>query len=517
MGVAQPSASMAATEGAGGAPLSLSVLVPVCNERYLVAESLRQLRVLADDPGLARIQVVVVDDGSTDGTAEVLRQFADTEAAPANSPPRFEWTFLKHERNRGKGAAIQTALARADGDVCIIHDADLEYRPADISRILRTMVENNADTVFGSRFAGGEVRRVLMYRHQLANKLLTFLCNLVSNLNLTDVWTCYKAIRTSLLRSIPIVSNDFRIEPELAIKLGKREARIFEVPISYFGRTYAEGKKIGFKDALLALVAVARFGFSDDIYCADEHGSRILARLARAPRFNAWMAEVIRPYCGDRVLEIGSGVGNLSRVLLPRAHYVASDVNPLYLQTLENLAADRPYLAASYCDVTNLASYPRDGGGFDTVICLNVLEHVDDDRQSLANIRSVLGEGGRAIVLVPQGPWNFGTLDGVLGHQRRYTRESLARLGADCGMQIEHLIEFNRVGAIAWFLNGKLLRRRSFGLGQIWLLNLLTPLMRAVDGVLPIPPLSLIAVMTASAPRSVAPPRLSDDSAPASS
>ncbi len=480
--------------------ISLSILVPACNERYQVAESLRRLKVLGNDPYLTRVQVIVVDDGSTDGTGEVLRSFDSGETVlPPGAPVRFEWVFLKHEHNRGKGAAIQTALARADGDVCIIHDADLEYQPADISRIIKTLVENDADAVFGSRFSGGEVRRVLLYRHQLANKFLTFLCNLVSNLNLTDVWTCYKAIRTPLLRSIPIVSNDFRIEPELAIKLAKREARIFEVPISYFGRTYAEGKKIGWKDAVLALWAVIQFGFSDDIYCADEYGSQILARLARAPRFNAWMADAIRPHCGDRVLEIGSGVGNLSRALLPRSQYVASDVNPLYVQTLENLAADRPYLSASYCDVTDLSSYPRDAGGFDTVICLNVLEHVADDRQALLNIRAVLGEGGRAIVLVPQGPWNFGTLDHVLGHQRRYTRETLGRLAADCGMRIEQLIEFNRIGTIAWFLNGKLLRRHGFGLGQVWLLNLLTPLMRFADAISPLPPLSLIAVMTRSA------------------
>jgi glycosyltransferase involved in cell wall biosynthesis/phospholipid N-methyltransferase len=474
-----------------GRTLSLSVLVPVYNERYLVAESLRRLETLAQDEKLRAVEIIVVDDGSSDGTREVLADFA----ASHRSAGKLTWRFLRHPRNLGKGNAVRTALAEASGDACIIHDADLEYHPADISRLAKVYLEHDADAVFGSRFSGSEVRRALLHRHQLANKLLTFLCDLVSNVNLTDVWTCYKLVRTALFKSIPLVSNDFRIEPEITIKLAKREARIFEVPISYFGRTYTEGKKINWRDGLLAILAIVRFGLSDAIYREDEFGSRILARLARAPRFNAWMADTIRPFLGERVLEIGSGVGNLSRALLPRAHYVASDVNPLYLQTLANLADGRPYLQSSYCDVRDLESYPATDGGYDSVICLNVLEHVSDDRRSLLNIAAVLAPRGRAIVLVPSGPWNFGTLDEVLGHRRRYTRATLTALADACGLEVRELIEFNRVGTIAWFLNGKILRKRSFGLGQIWLLNLLTPLMRAVDRILPLPPLSLIAVL----------------------
>jgi SAM-dependent methyltransferase len=356
-------------------------------------------------------------------------------------------------------------------------------------------LEQDADAVFGSRFAIGGARRALMFRHQLGNKFLTLICNLITNLNLTDVWTGYKAIRTDLFKSIPIIANDFRLEPEITIKLAKREARIFEVPVSYFGRTYQEGKKIGWRDAVLALGAMLRWSISDNIYQADAYGSRVLARLGRAPRFNAWMADVIRPYCGERVLEIGSGVGNLTRRLIPRASYVASDINPLYLQTLSNLGAGRPYMKTAYCDVTDLSSFPRIDQEYDTVICLNVIEHVDDDRAALVNINRVLARSGRAIVLVPQGPGNLGTLDEVLGHRRRYTRKGLAELAAECGFEVSRMIDFNRMGTVAWFLNGKMLRRRNFGLGQIWMLNLLTPLFRRMDNMLPLPPLSLIAVL----------------------
>jgi 2-polyprenyl-3-methyl-5-hydroxy-6-metoxy-1,4-benzoquinol methylase len=324
---------------------------------------------------------------------------------------------------------------------------------------------------------------------------------MVSNLNLTDVWTCYKAMRTSLLKSIPLVSNDFRIEPELTIKLAKRNARIFEIPIRYAGRTYAEGKKIGFRDAFLGIWAVVRFGVRDDIYTDDKYGSQILSRLARARRFNAWMAEVIKPFCGERVLEVGAGTGNLTLELTPRSQYVTSDNNPLYLTSLENLCSSRPYLRASFCDVTDARTFPADQGGYDTVICLNVLEHLEDDRGALMNLRRALTAEGRAIVLVPNGPWNFGTLDRVLGHRRRYTKQSLRALTEECGFHIERLIMFNRVGTVAWFLNGKLLRRRHFGMAQIWLLNLITQLVKILDPMIPLPALSIIAILRPASER----------------
>jgi SAM-dependent methyltransferase len=219
--------------------------------------------------------------------------------------------------------------------------------------------------------------------------------------------------------------------------------------------------------------------------------------MSRAPRFNAWRADTIRPFCGQRILEIGSGTGNLTKRLIPRDQYVASDINPLYLQTLQALTSDRPYLDVTLTDVTRGETFPHPAGGFDTVVCLNVVEHVDDDVGALRNIREVLAPAGQAIVLVPQGPEVFGTLDEVLGHRRRYTVE---RLAADAGFRVKQLVHFNRVGRPAWWLNGTLLKRRKFGLGQIIMLNLLTPIFRLVDGALPFDALSLIAVMEKAEP-----------------
>jgi glycosyltransferase involved in cell wall biosynthesis len=515
---------------------SLSVLVPVYDEQHLVAASLARLEVLAQSPHLERVQVVVVDDASRDGTPEVLRAFAAERGivlapAPPHAPRRgtgrpeavrlgagtsgrIAWLFLRHLRNGGKGTAVQTALAEADGAISVIHDADLEYHPRDILRIVKVFVDEQADAVFGSRFAGGEARRALLYRHEIGNRFLTFLTNVVTNVNLTDMETCYKAVRTDLLRSIPIVSNDFRLEPELTVKLAKREARIFEVPISYSGRTYQEGKKIGWRDGVKAILAILRFWLSDRVYVADEHGSHVLGRISRAPRFNAWMADTIRPYCGQKVLEIGSGTGNLTRRLVPRGRYVASDVNPLYLQTLRGLTADRPYLDVTLTDVARGESFPTVPGGFDTVVCLNVIEHVDDDGGALENIRRVLAPEGNAIVLVPHGPRLFGTLDEVLGHRRRYTETSLRTVAEASGFEVVRILRFNRVGTPAWWLNGRVLRRRTFGLVQIAILNLLTPVFRAVDRTLPFPPLSLVAILRPAGTEASARPAPARSAAP---
>jgi SAM-dependent methyltransferase len=207
------------------------------------------------------------------------------------------------------------------------------------------------------------------------------------------------------------------------------------------------------------------------------------------------MADVIRPFLGTRLLEIGSGTGAMTRRLVPRDLYVASEVDPLHLETLRNLGTDRPYLTARYTDVTDISSYPRVEGGFDSVVCLNVIEHVDDDVGALRNVREALAHGGRAVVLVPSGPWNFGTLDEALGHRRRYTVDGLREVAERAGLAVTEVIPFNRLSSLPWWVNGRLLRRRSAGRFQIGTVDWLTPAARRLDRFLPLPPLSLVAVM----------------------
>ncbi len=471
---------------------TLSVLVPVYNEEHLVATSLGRLLCLGDSPLLARIQIIVVDDGSSDRTPKAIAQFKESLGESQNE--KLNWLFIRQDKNAGKAAAIHTALSAATEELCVIHDADLEYHPADLLKMVEVFVAEQADAVFGSRFLASEYRRVLFFRHELGNRFLTLLCNMVSDLNLSDMETCYKMVRTSLLKSIPLTGKGFEIEPEITIKLAKRGARIFEVPIRYAGRTYQEGKKIGWKDGVRAVTAILSFAWSDNIYANDIYGSQILGRLNRAPRFTKWMADTIRPFVGNRVLEIGAGTGNLTAQLIPRHKYWSTDINPLYLMYLENVGRNRPYMTVGFTDAEKAESYPQDQN-FDTVICLNVVEHLADDRGALMNIRSALEPGGRAIILVPCGPQLYGTLDEVLGHHRRYTKKSLAAVISAAGFELEKFLEFNRVGVIAWWLNGRVLHRRIFGLWQIKLLNLMTPIFRMIDGILPLPPLSLIAVI----------------------
>ena len=287
-----------------GERLKLSVLAPLYNEEELVGALLESVIAAPLPPGMT-MEIIVADDGSTDSSVE------EVEAVAARHPGAIR--LLKTERNQGKGAALRRAIAEAQGDFAIIQDADLEYDPREYPRILAPLLDGRADAVYGSRFMVAGERRVLYFWHSLANHLLTGMCNIFADLNLTDMETCYKAFRTPLLKSIPIKSQRFGFEPEITIKLAKRQARIYETPISYNGRTYEEGKKIGLKDAFNAFWVILTASFSSDIYL--DKDKAILDAFSDAPNFNRWIADIIKPHVGKRVLEIGAGIGNLTRVL----------------------------------------------------------------------------------------------------------------------------------------------------------------------------------------------------------
>jgi glycosyltransferase involved in cell wall biosynthesis len=224
----------------------VSVVMPCYNERPTIVASVK--RVL--DAPFAK-EVVVVDDGSTDGTRDVLKN--EVEKLPGVR-------VFYQPKNRGKGAALHRGFAEARGDIIIVQDADLEYDPRDIPSVVQPIIDGDADVVYGSRFLGGP-HRVLYYWHSVGNALLTTVSNMISDLNLTDMETCYKAFRTEVLRDIHLEEERFGFEPEVTVKLSRRPGiRIYEVPISYRGRTYEEGKKIGMKDAFRAMYCLARYG-----------------------------------------------------------------------------------------------------------------------------------------------------------------------------------------------------------------------------------------------------------------
>lgn len=468
----------------GRRSLDLSVLVPVYNERHLVEASLRRLLALRHEL-IRSLQVIVVDDGSRDGSAEIVARVAQNDSRVL---------FIRHERNRGKGAAVQTALEHATGDVTIIHDADLEYNPEDIPAILVPFVAEGADAVFGSRYLSAPYRRALMHRHTTLNRFLTSASSWLTDLHLSDVETCYKAVRTPLLKSIPLRSRDFRLEIELAFKLAKRRASVFEVPIRYLPRSYREGKKIRARDGFLALAAMAHYTMIDDVYKEDEYGTRILVEMERARRFNVWMGDTLRPYVGDRVLELGAGIGTLTSQFIPRDEYVASDVNPHYLDYLRSYSWGKPYLEVARIDATEPSDFHGLDGRFDTVLMVNVLEHLDNRVEVLRNVHRALAPGGRAVILVPQHPGLYGSLDEALEHRLRYRPEELRGELEGAGFAVERMFDFNRFSVPGWWLNARLLRRKTFSRLQLKVLDTLMPALRRVDRVWPWGGLSLLAM-----------------------
>ncbi len=465
--------------------LSISVIMPVYNEVYTVAECIRKV-IAVKSPHISEIELIVIDDGSKDGTREILHQM---EKRYTNL------IYIEHPKNQGKGAALRTGISKASKDVCIIQDADLEYDPNDFHKLMLPFIKEGADAVYGSRFLVRGYTRLLYYRHAMVNRFLTFLANLITDINFTDMETCYKAVRTKLLKSIPIRSNGFDFEPEISVKLTKRGAHIFEVPISYSGRTKEEGKKISWKDGPKALMTLLKYSFIDDIYKKGQYGSHILLSLTQAPNFSKWMADIIRPFLGKRVLEIGAGIGNLTKQLTPRQRYVASEINEYYLDYLKNYCKNKPYLEVEKINLINSDDFIDFKENFDTVVCLNVLEHVENDINSLKNIYSALSPGGKAIILVPQGQWLFSSLDKEVGHYRRYSTDQLIEIMRTAGFEIEQTIQsFNKIGVLSWIINGKLLRRKSISKLQLKILNSLIWTLRLIDNFLPWKGLSIICI-----------------------
>jgi len=228
--------------------MRLSVVIPVYNEKTTISEIIRRVKSVSG----IDMEIIIVDDCSTDGTRDILKKLE-----------REVDKIVYHQQNMGKGAALRTGFAHATGDYVIVQDADLEYDPQDFHVLLKPVLDGKADVVYGSRFAGGGPHRVLFFWHFVGNIMLTLMSNMFTNLNLTDMETCYKLFRCDIIQSIDIKENRFGFEPEITAKVARRKVRIYEVGISYAGRDYSEGKKIGLKDAFRAFYCIIKYAFGD--------------------------------------------------------------------------------------------------------------------------------------------------------------------------------------------------------------------------------------------------------------
>jgi len=229
--------------------MKLTVVIPCFNELGTITEVIRAVK----SSPVEALEIIVVDDCSTDGTKEMLRSTLEPQVDQV----------IYHKRNRGKGAALRTGFAAATGDIVIVQDADLEYDPQEYPLLIKPILTDKADVVFGSRFVGSHPHRVVYYWHMVGNRFLTMLSNMFTNINLTDMETCYKAFRREVIQAIQIKENRFGFEPEITAKVAKMGCRIYEVGISYYGRTYKEGKKIGWKDGVRAIFCIIRYNLFD--------------------------------------------------------------------------------------------------------------------------------------------------------------------------------------------------------------------------------------------------------------
>lgn len=463
--------------------MKLSILIPVYNERAVVERSLAQV-LIAPLPEHLERELVIVDDCSTDGSSEILIRLA------AAHP---EIRLYRHEVNQGKGAAVRTAIDKASGDFCLIQDADLEYDPSEYPLLLAPLLSGRADAVFGSRYLAGEQRRVLPFWHSMINRVLTLVSNMFSNLHLTDMETCYKVFRTDLLKSIPVRSDRFGFEPEITMKCAKRKFRIYEVPISYHGRTYEEGKKIGWRDGIKAFGVVFYFWLVDDLY-QESYGRNHLNTLTGTPAYLNWLVSIVRPFLGDRVIEVGAGLGSLSGMLMgKRLRYVAGEKDPLHLHSLSNR-----FLRTPNVEVRDLTPEGPDGyedleNRLDTGLLLKTLEYSALPEACLGQMAKVLISGGRLIVCVPQGA-GLNSLDRAMGYRQRFERTSLVSMIETAGFVVEETRELNKIGRVAWALYGGVLGNQKINKPSLKLFDKTVWLWRLLDPVLPWAGLNLIVI-----------------------
>ena len=440
--------------------MKLSVIIPVYNEASTIKSLIDKVLQVPVEK-----EIIVVDDYSTDGTKSILQKIKN---------PIIKVFY--HRINQGKGAAIRTGIKEVQTELVLIQDADLEYDPEEYPKLMDPILRGLADVVYGSRFAGSS-KRVLPFWHSMGNKILTVFSNMFTNLDLTDMETCYKVFRSDIIKNIHLESNRFGFEPEITVKIARLNFRIYEIPISYHGRWYGQGKKIGWKDGITALYSIVKYRFSSQI-TKSPIGYQAMSKLQATKNYNAWLFGKIENSIGNRVLEIGSGVGNISKLLVGRDRVLLSDINDEYLEFVKNDCPEREELAIRKYDLNSLPVPQLQEENLDTVVCMRVLEHIKDDTSALQDIYSILSDKGKLLLVVPALKSLYGYLDQSLQHYRRYEKESLCDRLNQIGFHIDRVEYFNCLGVVGWYLNSKILRRKSFPIVQFKMFDFMIPLLK---------------------------------------
>ena len=452
----------------------LSVIVPCYNEEATLAVVIE--KVLAS-PYVG--EMVIVNDGSTDRSGAILDALDD---------PRIR--VIHQPMNLGKGAALHRGFAAATRPFVIVQDADMEYDPAEFGLLLGPLLSGDADVVFGSRFLGGTSRRVLYFWHSVGNRFLTLLSNVFTDLNLTDMETCYKMFRREVIQSLDLLEDRFGFEPEVTAKIAAADWRVYEVGISYNGRTYDDGKKIGWRDGVRAVYCIVRYSppgrrlldppvpkakrFEE----ADEQIGATLANLEGTGNYHDWLVELVRPHLGNRILEVGAGHGTMTARLAEFGSVLAVEPSERAAGKLQERFAGDDRVRVCAGTSSQIGSEET----FDSAVIVNVLEHISDDVDELRILRTRLDPGGKLVIFVPANPALYSEYDAAIGHHRRYRRSELATKVAEAGFEIDDLRWVNGPGSVAWFVTARLMGQSSpeGGLARIYD-RFVVPIVRRIE------------------------------------